>query len=79
MTGGEITVEGNAGDCVGGEMRGSSIKVSGGAGHLPLATELGRLGFRIDQSLLDTELLLYDCDLVALGKGEVWMRANSEL
>jgi formylmethanofuran dehydrogenase subunit C len=41
-----------------------------------LATELERLGFHIDQSLLDTEPLLYHGDLVALGKGEVWMRAN---
>jgi formylmethanofuran dehydrogenase subunit C len=76
MNDGEIAVKGNAGDRVGGEMCGDSIKVFGDAGHLLLATELGRLGFHIDQRLLDTELLLYHGDLVALGEGEVWMRAN---
>ncbi len=41
-----------------------------------LFRELGRLGFHVDQSLLDTDLSLYHGDLVALGKGEVWMRSN---
>jgi len=39
-----------------------------------LFRELGRLGFQVDQSLLETDLSLYHGDLVALGKGEVWMR-----
>ena len=41
-----------------------------------LFRELARLGFPVDQGLLATELLLSHGDLVALGKGEVWMRAN---
>ena len=41
-----------------------------------LFRELTRLGFPVDQGLLDTEMLLYHGDLVALGKGEIWMRAN---
>jgi formylmethanofuran dehydrogenase subunit C len=41
-----------------------------------LFTELARLGFAADRGLIDSELLLYHGDLVALGKGEVWMRAG---
>jgi formylmethanofuran dehydrogenase subunit C len=37
--------------------------------------ELVRLGFPVEPSLLDTDFLLYRGDLVALGKGEVFMRA----
>jgi formylmethanofuran dehydrogenase subunit C len=36
--------------------------------------ELTRLGFPADPALLDGEMSLYHGDLVALGKGEVWMR-----
>jgi formylmethanofuran dehydrogenase subunit C len=35
--------------------------------------ELDRLGFPVDHWLLESELLLSHGDLVALGKGEVWM------
>jgi formylmethanofuran dehydrogenase subunit C len=38
--------------------------------------ELDRLGFPVDHRLLDNELHLSHGDLVALGKGEVWMRTN---
>jgi formylmethanofuran dehydrogenase subunit C len=38
--------------------------------------ELTQFGFPVDEGLLDAELSLYHGDLVALGKGEVWMRAN---
>ena len=38
--------------------------------------ELARLGFPVDHGLLDADLLLYRGDLVALGKGEVLMRAG---
>jgi formylmethanofuran dehydrogenase subunit C len=38
--------------------------------------ELTRLGFPVGEGLLEEELRLYHGDLVALGKGEVWMRAN---
>lgn len=41
-----------------------------------LFRELTQLGFLVDPRLLDSEMLLYHGDLVALGKGEVWMRAN---
>ena len=41
-----------------------------------LFRELIRLGFPVDPALLSTEMLLYHGDLVALGKGEIWMRAN---
>jgi formylmethanofuran dehydrogenase subunit C len=41
-----------------------------------LFRELTQLGFPVDQELLDTEMLLYHGDLVALGKGEIWMRAS---
>jgi len=41
-----------------------------------LFRELAQLGFPVDPGLLKTELLLYHGDLVALGKGEIWMRAN---
>jgi formylmethanofuran dehydrogenase subunit C len=37
--------------------------------------ELARLGFPVDEGLLDTDLWLYRGDMVALGKGEVLMRA----
>ena len=37
--------------------------------------ELARLGFPVDEGLLDREMLLYHGDLVGLGKGEVWMPA----
>jgi formylmethanofuran dehydrogenase subunit C len=40
-----------------------------------LFRELARLGFSVDQGLLETDLLLYRGDMVAEGKGEVWMRA----
>jgi formylmethanofuran dehydrogenase subunit C len=39
--------------------------------------ELAWLGFPVDQGLLDDDLSLYHGDLVALGKGEVWMRGES--
>ncbi len=35
--------------------------------------ELARLGFRVQEDLLLRELSLYHGDLIALGKGEVWM------
>jgi formylmethanofuran dehydrogenase subunit C len=38
--------------------------------------ELDRLGFPVEQGLLANELLLSHGDLVALGKGEVWMRTS---
>ena len=38
--------------------------------------ELDRLGFPFDRGLLANELLLAHGDLVALGKGEVWMSTN---
>jgi formylmethanofuran dehydrogenase subunit C len=41
-----------------------------------LLRELAGLGFRIDLHLADCDLLLYRGDMVALGKGEVWMRAS---
>jgi formylmethanofuran dehydrogenase subunit C len=41
-----------------------------------LLREIARLGFPVDLGLLDDDLLLYHGDLVALGKGEVWMRAS---
>ncbi len=41
-----------------------------------LFRELARLGFPGDPGLLDVDLLLYHGDLVALGKGEVWMRGT---
>jgi formylmethanofuran dehydrogenase subunit C len=40
-----------------------------------LFRELARLGFPVDLGLLETELSLYRGDMVALGKGEVWLRA----
>jgi formylmethanofuran dehydrogenase subunit C len=40
------------------------------------ARELAQVGFPFDDGLCDTELMLSHGDLVALGKGEVWMRAN---
>jgi formylmethanofuran dehydrogenase subunit C len=39
--------------------------------------ELARLGFSVDEGLIHGELSLYHGDLVALGKGEVWMRGQS--
>jgi formylmethanofuran dehydrogenase subunit C len=41
-----------------------------------LFRELVRLGFPVDHGLLEAELLLSHGDMVALGKGEVWMRPN---
>ena len=41
-----------------------------------LLRELARLGFQPDLVELEQELSLYHGDLVALGKGEVWMRAG---
>ena len=41
-----------------------------------LFRELARLGFPVEHGLLETELLLSHGDLVALGKGEVWMRTT---
>jgi formylmethanofuran dehydrogenase subunit C len=41
-----------------------------------LFNDLARLGFQAERGLLDTELVLYRGDLVALGMGEVWMRAG---
>jgi formylmethanofuran dehydrogenase subunit C len=41
-----------------------------------VSRELTRLGFPVDERLLDAELSLSHGDLVALGKGEVWMRGN---
>jgi formylmethanofuran dehydrogenase subunit C len=41
-----------------------------------LFRELAQLGFRSGDIVLETDLLLYHGDLVALGKGEVWMRAS---
>jgi formylmethanofuran dehydrogenase subunit C len=38
--------------------------------------ELAHLGFPVDQGLLAADLLLFHGDLVALGKGEVWMGTN---
>jgi hypothetical protein len=40
-----------------------------------LLRELARLGFRSGDAALEDELVLYHGDLVALGKGEVWMKA----
>jgi formylmethanofuran dehydrogenase subunit C len=40
-----------------------------------LFRELDRLGFPADRGLLENELCLSHGDLVALGKGEVWMRS----
>ena len=40
--------------------------------------ELARLGFPVDRGLLERELSLYHGDLVALGKGEVWIRDGGE-
>jgi formylmethanofuran dehydrogenase subunit C len=39
--------------------------------------ELARLGFSVDEGLIHSDLSLYHGDLVALGKGEVWMRGES--
>jgi len=39
-----------------------------------LFRELAHLGFPADPGLLETNLMLYHGDLIALGKGEVWMR-----
>ena len=36
--------------------------------------ELARSGFRVQEDLLHRALSLYHGDLIALGKGEVWMR-----
>ena len=41
-----------------------------------LFRELAHLGFPVDLGLLASELLLSHGDLVALGKGEVWMRSD---
>jgi formylmethanofuran dehydrogenase subunit C len=41
-----------------------------------LGAELARLAFPLDRTLLDLGLELYHGDLVALGKGEVWMRVG---
>jgi len=41
-----------------------------------LFRELAHLGFPADPGLLEADLLLCHGDLVALGKGEVWMRGN---
>ncbi len=41
-----------------------------------IAGELERLGFPIHRGLSDEELTLYHGDLVALGKGEVWIRED---
>jgi formylmethanofuran dehydrogenase subunit C len=38
--------------------------------------ELAELGFPVDGGLLETELVLYRGDMVALGKGEILMRAG---
>ena len=38
--------------------------------------ELARCGFRLRETELSADLLLYHGDLVALGKGEIWMRAG---
>ena len=44
---------------------------------LPLLfRELSNLGFPIEHALLKSDLLLSHGDLVALGKGEVWVRTN---
>ena len=39
--------------------------------------ELARLGFPVDDGLIQSDLSLYHGDLIALGKGEVWMRGES--
>ena len=41
-----------------------------------LFDELARLNFPVDRSLLEGQLALFHGDLVALGKGEVWMRTK---
>jgi formylmethanofuran dehydrogenase subunit C len=41
-----------------------------------LFAELARMALPFDQSLKDSELELYHGDLLALGKGEIWMRAG---
>jgi formylmethanofuran dehydrogenase subunit C len=41
-----------------------------------LFRELTLLGFPIDAGLIDAELFLSHGDLVELGKGEIWMKAN---
>jgi len=41
-----------------------------------LFAELARLSFPIHGDLLESKLALFHGDLVALGKGEVWMRTN---
>jgi formylmethanofuran dehydrogenase subunit C len=41
-----------------------------------LLRELAGLGFESARAELEQELLLYHGDLVALGKGEIWMRAG---
>jgi formylmethanofuran dehydrogenase subunit C len=41
-----------------------------------LFRELARLGFEVDLGLIAGDLCLAHGDLVALGKGEVWMRTN---
>jgi formylmethanofuran dehydrogenase subunit C len=41
-----------------------------------LFRDLAQLDFPVDLARLDGDLSLYHGDLVALGKGEVWMRAN---
>jgi formylmethanofuran dehydrogenase subunit C len=38
--------------------------------------ELDRVGFPVDHGLIENALLLSHGDLIALGKGEVWMRAH---
>ncbi len=42
-----------------------------------LLGELVRLGFPVDEGLIHSDLSLYHGDLIALGKGEVWMRGVS--
>jgi formylmethanofuran dehydrogenase subunit C len=39
--------------------------------------ELAQLGFPVDRNLLEIDMMLYHGDLIALGKGEVWMRRHS--
>jgi formylmethanofuran dehydrogenase subunit C len=41
-----------------------------------LLRELARLGFRLGEPPIVTDLLLYHGDLLAVGKGEVWMQAS---
>jgi formylmethanofuran dehydrogenase subunit C len=42
-----------------------------------LFRELAKLGFAVDPGLLESDLMLYHGDLIALGKGEVWTRRQT--